>query len=77
MTVSFEMVKKLEALSEEFKTYPCAILDQIEEQEKLAVKNGSDKTLRRLYGTTIQHYRALKAAHNSYHNIYKRHSTFI
>ena len=31
-----KMAKKLEVLSAEFKTYHCAILDQIEEQEKLA-----------------------------------------
>ena len=31
-----KMVKRLEALNLEFKTYHCAILDQIEEQQKLA-----------------------------------------
>ena len=30
-----KMVKKLEVLSTEFKTYHCSILDQIEEQQKL------------------------------------------
>ena len=43
-----KMVKKLEALSVEFKSYHCAILDQIEEQEQLAkqkvtVDNHEDK----------------------------------
>ena len=46
-TVS-KMVKKLEVLSAEFKTYQCAIVDQIEDQNKLTeeqtvLDNNEDK----------------------------------